>query len=107
LVLEELKGMVRSNLRVIDLGSGSGAIAIALSTERKELEVTAVENSVGALPWLYKNVKTLGPRVRVVAEDVASACAGEEFDIVVANPPYIPKGRLRCTTFKAPRVAAS
>ena len=94
LVLEEIKGMVRSNLSVIDLGSGSGAIAIALSTERKELEVTAVENSVGALPWLYKNVKTLGPRVRVVAEDVASACVGEEFDIVVANPPYIPKGRL-------------
>ena len=90
LALEEIKS---KKVSVIDLGSGSGCIAIALATESKST-VTAVENSEAALPWLQKNVATLAPRVRIVEADVTTACRGEEFDIVIANPPYIPLGQI-------------
>ena len=90
LALEEIKGKKAS---VIDLGSGSGCIAIALATESKST-VTAVENSAAALPWLQKNVATLAPKVRIIDSDVTAACLGEEFDIVIANPPYIPIGQI-------------
>lgn len=91
LVLGKISG---KKLSLIDLGSGSGCIAISLATESKSLAVTAVENSKEALPWLYKNVATLAPTVRVIESDVTDACLGETFDIVVANPPYIPAGQL-------------
>ena len=94
LVLEATKPTSRTKISVIDLGSGSGCIAIALATERKNLKVTAVENSAAALPWLYKNIARLSPSVRVIESDVSTACTGETFQIVVANPPYIPKGQL-------------
>lgn len=94
LVLEATKLTSRTKITVIDLGSGSGCIAISLATERKNLKVTAVENSAAALPWLYKNIARLSPSVRVIESDVSTACTGETFQIVVANPPYIPKGQL-------------
>jgi release factor glutamine methyltransferase len=93
LVLEELKNRDSNSLRVADLGSGSGCIAIAMATEHADLSVTAVENSADALPWLRKNVTTLCPAVRIIESDVANACVGESFDLVVANPPYIPQGQ--------------
>lgn len=86
LVLGEING---KNLSVIDLGSGSGCIAISLATESQSLVVTAVESSSEALPWLQKNVATLAPNVRIIESDVVDACDDETFDIVVANPPYI------------------
>jgi len=94
LVLEEIKKGIGAELSAIDLGSGSGCIAISLASERQELAVTAVENSKDALLWLQSNVATLCPRVRVIESDVLSACRGETFDIVVANPPYIPMGQI-------------
>ncbi len=94
LVLEATKPTSRTKISVIDLGSGSGCIAISLATERKNLKVTAVENSAAALLWLYKNIARLSPSVRVIESDVSTACTGETFQIVVANPPYIPKGQL-------------
>jgi len=93
LVLEELKNRNSNSRRVVDLGSGSGCIAIALATEHAGLSVTAVENSADALPWLQKNVATLCPSVRIIESDVAIACEGDTFDVVVANPPYIPQGQ--------------
>ena len=93
LVLEELKKKGSEKSKLVDLGSGSGCIAIALATEHPGLTVTAVENSVEALPWLRKNVTTLCPAVRIIESDVANACVGESFDLVVANPPYIPQGQ--------------
>ncbi len=93
LVLEELKKKGSEKSKLVDLGSGSGCIAIALATEHPGLTVTAVENSVEALPWLHKNVARLSPTVRIVESDVSAACSGELFDLVVANPPYIPQGQ--------------
>jgi release factor glutamine methyltransferase len=90
IVLEALKDLPESS--VVDLGSGSGCIAISLATERGGLKVTAVENSKEALLWLRKNVDELAPLVSVVDSAVQTACQGQLFDLVVANPPYIPMG---------------
>jgi release factor glutamine methyltransferase len=93
-------------LSVIDLGSGSGCVAISLATERAELSVTAVENSNEALPWLHKNVETLAPQVRIIEDSVVIACKGELFDLVVSNPPYVPNAQdLPVEVRKEPAVA--
>ncbi len=80
---------------VIDLGSGSGCIAISLAKESKEeLAVTSVEKSPEAIVWLKRNVKEQDAQVRIVESDVKVACVGELFDVVVANPPYIPNTQI-------------
>ena len=93
LVVEEIDKSGSQSQTLIDLGSGSGCIAISLASERKNLAVTAVENSKGAFAWLEQNIATLAPQVRAVLGSAESACKGETFDYVVANPPYIPVGQ--------------
>ena len=93
-------------LSVIDLGSGSGCVAISLASESADLSVTAVENSADALSWLQKNVATLAPQVRIVEASVVTACKGELFDVVVSNPPYVPNAQeLPVEVRKEPAVA--
>jgi release factor glutamine methyltransferase len=79
---------------VVDLGAGSGAIAIAIATEAalKNLPVTvvAVEKSPDAAHWLNQNIGKYELPTRVVIEDVATALSDVKADVVVANPPYIP-----------------
>lgn len=75
---------------VIDLGAGSGAIALAIATQVPTAHVIAVENDAEALIWLRKNCESADVEVRIVAEDVATALMGVKADLVVANPPYIP-----------------
>lgn len=75
---------------VIDLGAGSGAIALAIATAIPSAHVIAVENDPGALIWLRKNCESLDAEVRIVAESVLTALHGVKADLVVANPPYIP-----------------
>ncbi len=100
------ENLPKKKLTLVDLGSGSGCIAISLATESAELSVTAVENSEDALAWLHKNVATLAPGIRIVEGSVSAACKGESFDLVVANPPYIPNGQvLPVEVRKEPAVA--
>lgn len=88
-VLPHLRSLGRAT-SVIDLGSGSGAIAIAIAAKIPSAHVVAVENDPEALVWLRKNIETNDVDVRVVAEDVEDALQGVKADLVVANPPYIP-----------------
>lgn len=79
---------------VIDLGAGSGAISIAITSEAAlkglSVSVIAVEKSEPAVIWLNKNIAKYDLPIRVVVEDVATALPGVKADLVVANPPYIP-----------------
>ena len=75
---------------VIDLGAGSGALALAIATEAKDTRVIAVEKSPEAIYWLKKNVSVISQNVRVVEGDVADVLPGIKCDVVIANPPYIP-----------------
>ena len=85
-LIEKRTGIVS----VIDLGSGSGALAIALSTECDRVRAIAVENSKDALFWLNRNVAKYVPEMRVVESDVADALPEVKADFVIANPPYVP-----------------
>jgi release factor glutamine methyltransferase len=79
---------------VIDLGAGSGAISIAISTEAAlkglKISMVAVEKSAEAAVWLNKNIAKYDLPIRVVIEDVVTALPDVKADLVVANPPYIP-----------------
>jgi release factor glutamine methyltransferase len=86
----------RPGALVADIGTGSGAIACALAAARPDLEVLAVDQSLGALAVASDNVRTLGlaTRVRLLAGDLFGPLAslGGGLDMVVANPPYCPSG---------------
>lgn len=79
---------------VVDLCSGSGALALAVADEVPAARVYAVERSGQALPWLRRNAA--GTAVTVVAGDVADPDLLPELrgcaDVVVSNPPYVPAG---------------
>lgn len=80
---------------LVDLGSGTGAIAISIATEaagKKVVHVVAVEKSAEAITWLERNIAKHDVNVRVVKGDVATALDGIKCDVVVANPPYLPDG---------------
>jgi release factor glutamine methyltransferase len=74
---------------VIDLGSGSGALALTIATEAANSRVIAVEKSDEALVWLKQNVEAIVEDLRIVHSDVADALTGIKCDVVIANPPYI------------------
>ena len=75
---------------VIDLGAGSGAMAISIATEAPNTHVIAVEKSLDAIEWLKQNVAFYDESIRIVQGDVADVLEGVKCDVVVANPPYVP-----------------
>jgi release factor glutamine methyltransferase len=73
--------------RVLDVGVGSGAIALAIKDEAPRARVTGVDTSPGALELAGENAKTLGLEVDLRLGGVDAAAEG--WDLVVANPPYV------------------
>ena len=81
---------VNTALTVLDLGTGSGAIAVTLAAERPAWQVNAVDISAEALRVAQANAETHAPTVRLRQSDWFSAIAPHErFDLIVSNPPYI------------------
>jgi len=78
---------------VVDLGAGSGALALAIATEAPQTHVIAVEKSPAAIEWLKENVSFIDEKVRILESDVATALVGVKCDVVIANPPYIPNAQ--------------
>ncbi len=75
---------------VVDLGTGSGAIALAIGTERPQARVIAVDASADALEVARRNARRLCiPNVGFVEGDWLAPLAGLRFDLIVSNPPYI------------------
>jgi release factor glutamine methyltransferase len=89
LLVEQALLRLAPGSRVLDVGTGSGCIAVSLALERADLRVSAVDASVAALAVAKRNRDALGARVALAASDVLSAVRGA-FDLVVSNPPYIP-----------------
>ncbi len=76
--------------RVADLGTGSGAVALALASERPDWHVVATDISAAALAVARANATALGlSRVEFRHGDWYAALAGELFDLLVSNPPYV------------------
>jgi release factor glutamine methyltransferase len=78
--------------RVLDMGTGSGAIAVALAHSRRDAAVTALDVSPAALEVARSNAALNQASVRFLESDWYSAAAGERFDLIVSNPPYIASG---------------
>ena len=79
-------------LRILDVGTGSGAIIIALATQLPGANLTAVDISEPALDIARQNAtrNNVVDRIRFLKSDLLAAVAGERFEIVVSNPPYVP-----------------
>ncbi len=74
---------------VLDLGTGSGCIAITLALERPLARITAVDRSTTALAIAQRNADLLNARVEFLTSDWFAALGGRRFDLIVGNPPYI------------------
>jgi len=79
-------------VRVLDLGTGSGVIAVVLARKRPQARVSAVEVDYAALSVSRANAKRHEVSVRFFCGDWFGALAGERFDLIIANPPYIAAG---------------
>jgi release factor glutamine methyltransferase len=95
LLVEEALPRLSGRQQVLDVGTGSGALAIALAHERQELLVTAIDVSPAALAVAADNARSNGvaERIRFAQHDLGQLPPGP-FDLVVANPPYVPSGEL-------------
>jgi release factor glutamine methyltransferase len=82
--------VVGQGARVVDVGTGSGAIALALKDERPDLDVVATDVSAGALEVARANAERLGLEIELVRGDLVAGAGAVE--AVVSNPPYVEDG---------------
>jgi release factor glutamine methyltransferase len=78
-------------IQLLDLGTGSGAIAIALASERPHWQITAVDKSTAALAVAQENAKKHGVHIKFLHSDWFSSLRDQRFHCIVANPPYVEK----------------
>jgi len=83
--------------RILDVGTGSGAIALACAMAFPKGRVDAVDVSVAALQVARRNLRrlNLGKRVRMLQSDHFAAVKGRRYDIIVSNPPYVGRAEMR------------
>lgn len=92
LAIDALRAVPDAAPIAVDLGTGSGALALAMATEVPHAQVHAAENSVDAFVWAKENFAALAPHARIAFIDLAEAFP--ELDgtvsVLVSNPPYVP-----------------
>ena len=90
LLVELVMKHAREHSSILDMGTGSGAIAISIALARKDLRVVAIDASQAALDVAIANAMRLAAdNVRFLKSDWFSALSGERFDIIASNPPYV------------------
>ena len=85
-----LRGINGGARRVVDLGTGSGALAIAIAKNAPAADVSAVDVSAQAIAVARANADRHGVSIRLLTSDWFAALGDERFDLIVANPPYVP-----------------
>ena len=92
LIVELALARLAPRARLLDMGTGSGAIAVALAHTRPDATVTALDVSDAALDIAQANAAANGARVRFLRSDWYAALGEERFDLIASNPPYIASG---------------
>ena len=92
LLVELALERIAAGAAVLDMGTGSGAIAIAIAHTRPDARVSALDASAGALAVAGANALANGATVRLLHSDWYTALGRERFDLIVSNPPYIAAG---------------
>ncbi len=92
LAIDALRSEASGSPIAVDLGTGSGALALAMATEVPHALVHAAENSVDAFIWAKENFARLAPQARLAFIDLARAFPDLDgaVSVVVSNPPYVP-----------------
>jgi len=97
LVAERAIELLPAGGTVVDIGTGSGAIALAVADERPDARTIATEVSPDALRWARRNSSSLGLDVELLEGDLFEPLEPSlrgRVDVVVSNPPYVPEGDL-------------
>jgi len=81
--------VAKATTKILDLGTGSGCIAVTLALEIPQAQVTGVDAAEAALLVARKNAERYGAKLRLLQSDWFAAVGDECFDLIVANPPYI------------------
>jgi release factor glutamine methyltransferase len=89
LLVELCRAHVPPSGCVLDVGTGAGAIVLALARECPELTLTATDIDPAALAVARRNAERLDARVEFLVADLFEGLAGRRFDVVVSNPPYV------------------
>jgi release factor glutamine methyltransferase len=93
IVERALERLPQGHARLLDMGTGSGAIAVAVAHTRPDADVSALDVSPDALAVAQANAAANGARVRFLHSSWFDAlAAGETFDVIASNPPYIAAG---------------
>jgi release factor glutamine methyltransferase len=93
LIVELALERLAPRARMLDMGTGSGAIAVALAHSRPDAAVTALDVSAAALALAGRNAAANGARVEFLRSDWFGALdGGRRFELIVSNPPYIAAG---------------
>ena len=92
LVQWALDALPATPARCLDLGTGSGAVALAVKSQRPDVAVTATDASTGALAVARDNAERLGLAVDFFNGSWLQAVPGQRFDVIASNPPYITEG---------------
>jgi release factor glutamine methyltransferase len=103
LTLKAIDGLQRPT--VLDVGTGSGAIALAVKQARPDAQVTASDNSAAALAVASANAVRHALDVRFVESRWFAAVSTEQFDVIVSNPPYVRSADVQGALEREPRLA--
>ena len=95
ILVEKALAWMKPGARVLDIGTGSGAIAVSLAKLGRQAQVTAVDVSDRALEIARRNAERNGAAVEFVKSDCFSALKGRKYDMIVSNPPYISADEMR------------
>ena len=74
---------------VLEIGTGSGCISVALKKEKEDLEITATDISIGALKIAKKNAKLNKCKITFIKQDVNKCKLFNNYDVLISNPPYL------------------
>jgi release factor glutamine methyltransferase len=94
-IVEELRKRMPDAGKVLDLCTGSGCLAVAIASRLKSADVWATDISPAAVDCCRRNAEALGlNNVRALEGELFRPVAGEKFDVIVSNPPYIPSAEI-------------